>query len=107
MAARAVTTLTTMLTRAVPDVRIELVEIVRVGNRFYLRITPNHYKYWIRFKKKYPNSVKLAQEYGARTLRAACPEFKSKKDLIEWLASVLKLTQGECKLFLVSLCEVV
>ncbi|RLF81100.1 hypothetical protein DRN32_01720 [Thermococci archaeon] len=84
-----------LLARAVPDARVELVEIVRVDNRFYIHVTPNHFRYWGRFRKRYSYSLGLAQDRGARVFHTACPEFPSKEDLIGWLADTLGLTQGE------------
>jgi len=95
--------LTRLLSRAVPDARVELVEIARVDNRFYIHITPNHFRYWGRFRRRYFYSMDLAQERGARVLHTACPEFHTKRDLIDWLSDMLKLTQGERNLLHLSI----
>ncbi|RLI43463.1 hypothetical protein DRO59_00930 [Candidatus Bathyarchaeota archaeon] len=92
-----------LLARAVPDAHVELVEIACVNTKFFIHVTPNHFRYWERFKKRYSYSLGLAQDRGARVFRAACPEFHTKKDLIDWLSDTLDLTPGERNLLHLSI----
>jgi len=69
-----------------------------VGGRWYfILVTPDHIEYWAQFKRRYSNSVRLAQERGAK-MGGACPEFPTQKELLDWLADTLGLSQGERKL---------
>lgn len=96
--------LTYILSRAVPDVYVGSVEVVKrdfgsLGARYWLRVEPYHDVYWSRFQELYPHFDRVAAKYGAvgYSLMTGwlCPEFPSKKDLIGWLADTLNLSQGE------------
>jgi len=89
--------LTTVLSWAVPDVYVESAEIVKSSARAvcWIRVSPNHDRYWKRFKEVYPYCLCLAQECGAEIRLTACPEFCAREALIDWLSDTLRLTQGE------------
>jgi len=99
--------LTHILSRAVSgvqDVRIDSVKISHVQyhseTRFYIYVLPDQSGYWKRFKKKYPECIRLAWERNAIVQDVACPEFCSRDVLIDWLSEILGLTDGERKLLL-------
>jgi len=61
----------------------------------FVDVEPNHLKYWLRFKERYPNSTHLARKHGAILVASPCPEFCSREDLLDWLLDVLGFSQGE------------
>ena len=94
--------LTPVLARAVPEVRVESVVLTKtLTGHYWIRVVPEHYEYWERFKRKYPHCERLARarsvEEWSLTYRS-CPEFHSKEDLLGWLVDTLDLTRGERKL---------
>lgn len=63
----------------VPDVHVEMVSIMSIdGQGFYLCVRPDHSKYWTRFKERYFDSEKSAQERGAK-IEVTCPEFTQER----------------------------
>jgi len=99
--------LTRVLSRAVPEVYVESTMLIKTTiGRYWIQVEPDHYKYWERFRKKYPHCVQLAHARGVEELdlgHRRCPEFHSKEDLLGWLADTLGLSQGERKLLELSL----
>jgi len=89
-----------IMSRAVPNMSINSLSITTslTSEMYYILVSPDHKGYWAQFKRKYPSSVRLAQEWGARVDKVACPEFTTIKNLLGWLSEVLGLTQGEEKL---------
>ncbi|RLI41746.1 hypothetical protein DRO59_06105 [Candidatus Bathyarchaeota archaeon] len=89
--------LTLIMSRAVPDVQIESAEVVESVSRtlslYWIRVKPNHDKYWERFMVLYPHwkQVGWFRNLGSRFV----PIFPSRAMLIDWLSDVLGLTQGE------------
>jgi len=83
-----------VLTRAVPDVRVESVRVGGRDGHFFIYVEPYHAIYWMRFKEEYPHSIQLARAHGATSTHFACPEFPTRKNLIEWLCDVLDLPLG-------------
>ncbi len=95
--------LTRILSRAVPEVRVESTVLIKTTiGRYWIRVVPEHYEYWERFRQKYPYCVQLARARGVEELDLGyrrCPEFCSKEALIDWLVEdTLGLSQGERKL---------
>ena len=87
-----------ILSRAVPDVRVDSVAVVgSVGGPCWLLVTPNHYEFWTRFKKSYPHWKRLARKYGvlSSVTGTRCPVFSTQKGLLSWLSDVLNLPSGE------------
>ncbi|MCD6213925.1 MAG: hypothetical protein J7J46_02995 [Candidatus Desulfofervidus sp.] len=94
-----------LLARAVPEVRVKSARIVcwnwhsRNLSEYYILVKPHHKDYWGRFHIRYPHCKQLARKRGvggyALGYRGLCPEFYTKRDLIEWLADTLNLSQGE------------
>ena len=104
--------LTSLLTHAVPDVRVESASLVKTFRAlwlwsYWISVEPNHYRYWQRFKEIYPHWKRVAFTYHARkdSLSSCgfCPEFAALEDLFGWLFEVLELTRGERRLLF--LCE--
>jgi len=107
--------LTFLLSRAVPDVCVWRVEVVKslvpvrifrglkrmcfkTGVSYSFDVRPEPYLYWRRFKEIYPRWRRLAFKCGQRhsvVICELCPEFASRSMLIEWLSDVLDLSQGE------------
>ena len=91
--------LAAVLSRAVPDVQVKSAEIVKSSARAvcWIRVSPNHDRYWRRFKEVYPYYRHLALKHGAErfTLGHCCPKFPTREDLLDWVVDVLNLTQGE------------
>ncbi len=89
--------LAVVLSRAVPDVQVESAEIVKSPARAvcWIRVSPNHDRYWRRFKEVYPYCLRLALKHGAEIRLTACPEFCAREALINWLSDTLCLTHGE------------
>ena len=99
--------LTSILSRAVPDVQVESVEIVESTIRAWcwIQIRPDHEKYWERFMELYPHWKRVGFKYGHLDLRST-PTFPSRFLLMGWLSEVLGLTQGERKLLYLNLGHV-
>ncbi len=99
--------LTRILSRAVPDVHVESATLTRAPTgHYWIRVEPDHGKYWERFGRKYPyhKLVACARFVGGWDLtHYRCPEFRSKEALIDWLVDTLGLSQGERKLLELSL----
>jgi len=99
--------LTRILSRAVPEVRVESATLTRAPTgHYWIRVEPDHGKYWRRFGRKYPHHklVACARFVGEwDSVYYNCPEFCSKEALIDWLVDTLGLTQGERKLLRLSL----
>jgi len=97
--------LTVILNRAVPDVCVKHAKLDNCtrGGLFYIHVQPNHFRYWKRFREKYPCCVRLAQKRGAVVFDRFCPEFRSQCVLIDWLSEVLDLADGIRKLILLNM----
>ena len=94
--------LTVILNRAVQGI---CVKHARLDNQtddglFFILVQPDHFRYWERFKVKYPKCARLARKRGAVIFDRFCPEFRSPYVLIDWLSEVLGLTDGTRKLLL-------
>ncbi len=91
--------LTFIMSRAVPDARVESAWVTHVPwwdiRLYFIFVDPFHSDYWIQFKKRYPYWERVALKYGAKAIEAACPEFDSFENLMNWLFDVLILPQGE------------
>jgi len=87
--------LVSILAGAVPSMTVVSAFITKTtdGQRYFILVTPDHSKYWARFKERYFDSEKLAQERGAK-IEVACPEFPTREALLSWLADVLSLSWG-------------
>jgi len=87
--------LVSILTGAVSDMTVSSAFITKtIDNcRYFILVSPDHTKYWARFKEEHFNCEELAQEYGAKT-EVACPEFPTREALLSWLADVLSLPKG-------------
>jgi len=96
--------LTHILSHAVPNARVSYAVITDLvkGRWYFILVTPDHSEYWAQFKRRYSNSVRLAQERGAK-MSGTCPEFSTQKGLLDWLADTLGLSQGERRLLYI--CE--
>ena len=96
--------LTYILSRAVPDMRVSYAVVTDSVRRrgYFILVDPDHIGYWARFKRRYPYCAHVAQVRGAR-VDVACPEFSTKKELLDWLADILDLSQGERRLLYI--CE--
>jgi len=96
-----------LLARAVPEVCVKSVMLVRTSLRHHwIRVKPDHYGYWECFRQKYPQGTRIALSLEASRPsleRTFCPEFSSPENLIKWLSDVLKLTQGERRLLTLSI----
>jgi len=99
--------LTYILSRAVPEVRVESVriehlELLKWGiNEYHIVVEPYHRDYWKCFKRKYPHCNRLARARGVEEwslMYRSCPGFHLKEDLLGWLVDTLGLSQGERKL---------
>jgi len=111
--------LTSLLSRAVPGVRVWKVEVVeslvplqwsfdfkkmtpypvKLGVAYSFDVRPEPYIYWRRFREIYPHWKQVAYKYRSATYsvttRKLCPEFSSRGMLIDWLSDVLSLSPGE------------
>ena len=96
--------LTSVLARAVPEVRVESVEVKWWSDEpdtsdevYVVFVEPDHKRYWERFHVRYPHYKYIALRYGAKkhTLECLCPEFPTLKGLLGWLIDTLNLPQGE------------
>ena len=110
--------LTSVLSRAVPEVKVESVQVVgtptgpqwaldlEVGElrlvtiepKYTFFVKPDPCSYWRRFKEKYPHWAQVALKYGAAVsplVCKLCPEFPSRDALVNWLSDTLDLSQGE------------
>jgi len=95
--------LVSILAGAVPSMTVVSAFIAKTTDEHYfVMVSPNHTKYWTRFKREYSNSVELAQKRGAKVAITACPEFPTRKTLLSWLADVLSLSDGRRKLLYIS-----
>lgn len=96
---RKVTFIRSLLSRAVPNVQVDSVVIVKsLGDLYWFLITPSHYKYWTRFDRTYPHWRQVAYRYGVlpeSVTGDCCPVFPTQKRLLDWLSDVLNLTPGE------------
>jgi len=94
--------LTFIMSRAVPEVHVERVKISYwpMDRTYYISVYPSQMKYWLCFRKKYPYWRQVALKYTMeeRVASTFCPEFHTKKDLINWLIDVVSVTEGERKL---------
>ncbi|RLI43465.1 hypothetical protein DRO59_00940 [Candidatus Bathyarchaeota archaeon] len=114
--------LTFILSRAVPDVRVEMVQVVETPAnpqwgldleagafrvieaeyKYTLDVRPRPHEYWRWFRETFPNWQQLAFKYGATVYSVMvcrlCPEFPSRNALVSWLSDVLSLSPGERRL---------
>ncbi|RLI41745.1 hypothetical protein DRO59_06100 [Candidatus Bathyarchaeota archaeon] len=107
-----------ILSRGVPEVKVESVQVVEtptspqwaldleVGElrlvtiepKYTFFVKPDPRSYWRRFKEKYPHWDRIALKYGAAVsplVCRLCPEFPSRDALVNWLSDTLDLSQGE------------
>jgi len=89
-----------LLSRAVPEARVEQVKIACwtvKRSAYFIVVHPYHTEYWLYFHKRYPQYKRLALKHGAgrHSLEYCCPEFPTRGDLIDWLSDVLSLSPGE------------
>lgn len=92
--ARELSILTCLLKRAVP-MQIKQARVI-YDLRFYIYVPYIQFKYWKRFKERYPGWLSLARKHNVeKVIDVACPEFNTLEDLLEWLSDVLELTTGE------------
>lgn len=91
--------LTFMMSRAVPGTRVESARVSHVPwwdvRLYFIFVDPDHGGYWLQFKKRYPHWERVALKCGAKVIKAACPEFDSVENLMNWLFDVLILPRGE------------
>jgi len=91
-----------LLSRAVPDARVDSVVIVKsLGDQYWFLVAPSHYKYWDRFERTYPHWRQVAYRHGVLSqsvTRGCCPVFPTQKKLLDWISDVLNLTPGERRL---------
>jgi len=91
--------LTSIMSRAVPGARVESAWVSHVPwwdvRLYFIFVDPDHSGYWLQFKKRHPHWERVALKYGAKAIEAACPEFDSFENLMNWLFDVLILPQGE------------
>ncbi|RLI41750.1 hypothetical protein DRO59_06125 [Candidatus Bathyarchaeota archaeon] len=103
--------LTLIMSRAVPEVKVESVEVRSTRKKYWIDVEPNHPWYWLKFKKTYPRWKQDAVANGAVNptgleffersgLYGGCPEFPTQKNLLDWLSDVLNLSHGERSLLL-------
>ena len=100
--------LTAILSRAVPDVRVNSATLLKsLVGLYWIQVKPKHYEYWRRFKEAYPHWARVARTYKATgksmMIDGFCPEFGVLENLFKWLFDVLRLTQSERRLLL--LCK--
>ncbi len=92
--------LTHILSHAVPDVRVESARVTCAPlqgdcRHYFIFVYPSHGIYWARFKERYFYWKRVALEYEAEAVEAACPEFNTRESLMNWLFDVLVLSRGE------------
>ena len=99
---REVSLIRTLLSRAVPDIQVDSVMIVKsLGDQYWLLVIPSHYKYWDYFGRTYPCWKQVAYKYRvlpSSVTGTCCPVFSTQKGLLDWLSDVLCLSLGERKL---------
>ncbi len=95
--------LATILSRAVPDVRVESARVEHwfTAKMYWIHVKPDHEKYWERFMELYPYWRQVGFRYGLLGFKLT-PVFSSRTKVIEWLVDVLNLTQGEDNLLRLS-----
>ncbi|RLI41748.1 hypothetical protein DRO59_06115 [Candidatus Bathyarchaeota archaeon] len=89
--------LTVIMSRAVSEVRITSSWLVDDPGyaRVFIFVEPNHSDYWLWFKGKYPHWAQVALKHKVKYVDSVCPEFPTKKNLLDWLSDVLNLSHGE------------
>ena len=96
--------LTLIMTRAVPNIQVDLVTLIKgVGDLYWFLVAPSHYAYWDCFGRTYSYWEQVAYKYGLTILTVdeiRWPASPIQKGLMGWLSDTLKLSQGECKLLL-------
>ena len=103
--------LTLIMSRAVPEVKVESVEVRSTRKKYWINVEPNNPWYWLKFKKTYPRWKQDAVANGVVNLTwlesferfglyGVCPLFPTQKNLLDWLSDVLNLSHGERSLLL-------
>ena len=95
--------LATILSRAVPDVRVESARVEQwfTAKMYWIQVEPSHERYWERFMELYPHWKRVGFRHGLLGFKLT-PIFSSRAKVIEWLSDVLDLTQGENNLLRLS-----
>jgi len=68
---------------------LEKVIVVKV-DRYWVKVIPHHQTFWDIFERRFDPGFKLAKKYCAVTRKSVevgpyCPEFRSVRDLFNWL----------------------
>ncbi|RLF81096.1 hypothetical protein DRN32_01700 [Thermococci archaeon] len=95
--------LTTILSRAAPDVQVKTVRVEQwfTAQMYWVHVEPSHEEYWARFMELYPHWKQAGLRYGLLGFKLT-PIFSSRTGVIEWLSDVLGLTRGESNLLQLS-----
>ena len=86
-----------ILDRATPDVHVTAARIARwpTEGSYFINVYPAHMEYWMTFKRTYPYWKRVAAKYNVAKFDTLCPEFPTRKELLDWLSDTIGLSQGE------------